>query len=240
MIAEAERRFGGGHVGLVSVLNPMDAASLVLVYQADDGSIATSPEAISFDGATGRVLADYREARPAVKTYDTVYGLHMARFADPVLRWLYFASGLMLTAGIATGLILWIAKRRERAPLSLGNRLVERLNIGAIAGAPIAFAAYFWANRLLPLGLADHAGAEVSCLFWTWGAMLLAAFALRPRLGWPLLTALAGAAWLALPLVDIAVRGAPDAVLLGGDLTMIAAGLFFLAAARRIVRKPQA
>lgn len=237
MIAEAERRFGGGNVGLVSVLNPKDAESLVLVYQADDGSIATSPEAVSFDGTTGGVLADYRETRPVVKAYDVAYGLHMARFADPVMRWLYFVSGLMLTAGIATGLILWIVKRRERAPLALGNRLVERLNIGMIAGAPVAFAAYFWANRLLPLGLADRAAAEVATLYWTWAAMLIAAIALKPRLGWPILLAAGSAAWTMLPLVDIAVRGAATPVLAGGDVTMMAAGVLFAVAAWRAARK---
>jgi uncharacterized iron-regulated membrane protein len=239
MIVEAERRFGG-NVGLVSVLNPKDAASLVLVYQADDAGIATSPEAISFDGTTGRVLADYREARPVVKTYDVAYGLHMARFADPLLRWLYFVSGLMLTAGIATGLILWTVKRRERAPLALGNRLVERLNIGMIAGAPTAFAAYFWANRLLPLGGADRAAAEVASLYWTWAAMLLVAFALKPRLGWPILLAAAGVAWAALPLADITVRGAATPVLADGDATMMVVGLAFLAAARHATRRSRA
>ena len=231
MIAEAERRFGGD-VGLVSILNPKDAASLVLVYQADDTGIATSPEAISFDGATGRVLADYREVRPAVEAYDVVYGLHLARFADPLLRWLYFASGLALTAGIATGLILWIVKRRERAPLAIGNRLVERLNIGMIAGAPVAFAAYFWANRLLPLGGPDRAAMEVASLFWAWAAILLAAFALRPRLGWPTLLGFAGVAWTALPLYDVAVRGADTMILRAGDATMFSTGLFLLIAAR--------
>ena len=32
------------------------------------------------------------------------------------------------TMAIATGMVLWIVKRRERAPLSIGNRIVERLN----------------------------------------------------------------------------------------------------------------
>lgn len=237
MIAEAERRFGGGHVGLVSVLAPKDAASLVVVYQADDGSITTSPEAVSFDGTTGRVLADARESRGVVKAYDAVYGLHLARFAGPLLRWLYFLSGLALTAGIATGLMLWIVKRRERAPLALGNRLVERLNVGMIAGAPIAFAAYFWANRLLPLGGAERAAAEVATLYWTWAAALLAGFVLAPKRGWPLLFALAGAAWLLLPVVDLTTRGAASGVLRRGDALMAVAGVVFLIFAWRSARR---
>lgn len=235
MIAEAERRFGAD-VGLVSILNPHDAAALVLVYQSDDGGIATGGQAISFDGTTGRVLAYSKETRPVVKTYDVVYGLHLARFARPALRWLYFVSGLALTAGIATGLVLWIVKRRERAPLGRANRLVERINVGVIAGAAVAFAAYFWANRLLPPGGADRAAGEVAGLYRTWGAALVAALLLKPRWSWPVLLTVAGAAWTSLPLVDLAVRGAPAAVLRDGDMVMIAAGLFFLIAAWRSAR----
>lgn len=236
MIAEAERRFGGADIGLISVFNPRDAAALVLVYQADDGGIATSPEAISFDGTTGRVLADYREDRGVVKAYDAVYGLHLARFADPLLRWLYFVSGLALTAGIATGLVLWIVKRRERAPLALGNRVVERLNVGVIAGALLAFATYFWANRLLPLGGADRAASEVACLYWVWAGAIMSGIALGPRFGWPILLALAGAAWTVLPLADVSIRGADTAVLIGGDIVMVSAGLGLLVAAWRSAR----
>jgi len=235
MIAQAERRFSG-NVGLVSILNPRDAASLVIVYQADDRSIATSPEAISFDGVTGRVLADYREARPLVKTYDVVYGLHLARFAGPLLRWLYFMSGLMLAGGIATGLILWIVKRREKEPLTIGNRFAERLNIGMIAGAPLAFAVFFWANRLLPLGGADRAGAEVAWLYGSWAGALAAAFILRPRLGWPLLSGIGGIAWVTLAIVDLAIHKGATTVLLAGDAAMAVTGLFFLLVALRSAR----
>lgn len=225
MIAEAQRRFGTHHVGLVSILNPRDAAGLVIVYQADDGGIATSPQAISFDGSSGRILADFREDRAVVKAYDTLYGLHLARFADPLTRWLYFLSGLALTGGIATGLNLWIVKRREKAPLAWGNRLVERVNVGVIAGALTAFSAFFWANRILPLGAADRSAMEVRAVFAAWIVVLVASLLLRPRLAWPLSLGLSAVSWTMLPIVDAERFGLSDSILRTGDGIMLAAGI---------------
>jgi uncharacterized iron-regulated membrane protein len=218
MLREAGRRFGGAAIGRVYVLNPGDAAAVVTVFRSDAGQIAYAPGEISFDGATGRVLSDWTETRPALKAYNTVYGLHMARFAPGLLRWLYFLGGAMLTLTIATGLVLWVVKRRERAPLSIGNRILERLNAGAIAGVLLGSLAYLWANRLLPLDLPARADAEVSIALWSAGIALLAGLALRPTIAWPALLGLlalgcAGAALLGLGISGFAQWGM-DLVLL--------------------------
>lgn len=185
MLREAERRFGGAPIGRVYVINPGDAAAVVTVFRSDAAQIGFTPAEISFDGVTGQVLAEWTENRPAVKTYNVVYGLHMARFAPGVLRWLYFLGGAMLTLTIATGLVLWVVKRRERAPLSLGNRLLERLNAGAIGGVVLGSVAYLWANRLLPLDIPARAEAEVSIALWSAAIALVAGAALRPAIAWP-------------------------------------------------------
>ncbi|NIJ20357.1 putative iron-regulated membrane protein [Sphingomonas naasensis] len=187
MLREAERRFGGAPIGRVYVVNPGDAAAVVTVFRSDAAQIGFTPAEISFDGVTGKVLAEWTENRPAVKTYNVVYGLHMARFAPGVLRWLYFLGGAMLTLAIATGLVLWVVKRRERAPLSLGNRLLERLNAGAIGGVLLGSVAYLWANRLLPLELPGRAEVEVSIALWSATVSLVAGAALRPAIAWPAL-----------------------------------------------------
>ncbi len=57
-----------------------------------------------------------------------------------------------------------------------GLRLVDALNIGTVAGLPIAFAAYFWGNRLLPLDIAERASAEANVFFYAWAGALLARF----------------------------------------------------------------
>lgn len=218
MLREAGRRFGGAAIGRVYVVNPGDAAAVVTVFRSDAGQIAYAPGEISFDGITGKVLSDWAEARPALETYNTVYGLHMARFAPGLLRWLYFLGGAMLTLTIATGLVLWVVKRRERAPLSFANCLLERLNAGVIAGVLLGSVAYLWANRLLPLDLPARANAEVSVALWSAGTALLAGLALRPTMAWPILLGLlasgcAGAALLGLGTSGFAQWGM-DLVLL--------------------------
>jgi hypothetical protein len=125
----------------------------------------------------------------------------MGRFANGVLRWLYFLGGAMLTLAVASGMILWVVKRRERAPLSLANRIVERLNVGTLVGVPIGFAAYLCANRLLPPGLADRAQLEVTVALDAAGLALLVALAVPPRLGWSLLLGVLALLCLAAPIV---------------------------------------
>lgn len=172
-----------------------------------------------------------------------IYGLHMGRFAGGLLRWLYFLGGAMLTLAVASGMILWVVKRRERAPLSLANRIVERLNVGIIAGVPIGFAAYLCANRLLPVGLIDRAQQEVTIALDAAGIALLVALAVPPRLGWPLLLGVLALLCLAAPVVggglsylsQALVRG--DAVLPVADALLIGAGLAALAGMRTVSRR---
>ena len=239
MLREAERRFGGAAIGRIAVANPGDAAAVVTVYRSDAGQLASTPGEISFDGTTGRMLADWTEARPALRTYGVVYGLHMARFAPALMRWLYFLGGAMLTLTIATGLVLWVVKRREKAPLSLGNRIVERLNAGVIAGVPIGFVAYFWANRLLPPGIVGRAGLEVAVALWTAGLAVLVGLALPPARAWRLLLSALALGCVAAPWLDNGVRWfmaglvREDGALIGGDLVMIAVGASLAMLVRR-------
>lgn len=222
MLREAERRFGGRPVGRVTIAHPGDAAAVVTMFRDDASQIAYAAGAVSFDGTSGRVLADATEKRPALQTYGVAYGLHLARFAPLATRWLYFLCGAMLTLAVASGMVLWVVKRRERAPLGLGNRVVERLNAGVLAGVPIGCVAFLLANRLLPLGLAGRAETEVSVALWSAGAAVLLAATLAPKRSWPLLMTL-----LALGCAAAALPGGAygDAVQTGMSLTLLAAAL---------------
>ncbi len=66
MLREAGRRFGGAPIGRVYVVNPGDAGAVVTIFQSDAAQIGYAPAEISFDGATGRILALLRE-RAAVR-----------------------------------------------------------------------------------------------------------------------------------------------------------------------------
>lgn len=220
MLAQAQSHFAGAPVGRVYIFNPGDTGAVVTVYPVETASIGYLPAEISFDGATGTVLKAWTEQRPAIRTYQTIYGLHMAHFASLLTRWLYFLGGAMLTLAVASGMVLWIVKRRERAPLSIGNRLLERLNVGGLVGAPIGMVAFLVANRLLPLGMTARAEAEVSVALWSAGAALLLGLALTPKLGWPLLLGL-----LSLLCALAALLGpiwASDVMLVTGNAMLLA------------------
>ncbi|MBX3331123.1 MAG: PepSY domain-containing protein [Nitrospira sp.] len=102
--------------------------------------------------------------------------LHFAQFGGNTMRWLYFIMGLAATVMIATGLILWTIKRqRTQSSYSSqsGYRIVEVLNVATVAGALVAVAAFFWANRLLPLALPERSLWEIRCFFIVWSLCLL-------------------------------------------------------------------
>lgn len=234
MMKEAKQRLGGELLG-VNVFNPGDAAAVVTVTRAEDERIGIQAATLSFDGPSGRLLAAHDEKRAGLVAYNFMYALHTARFAPPWIRWLYFISGLALTAMIGAGLLLWTAKRKVRRH-GFGFLLVDRLNLGFVAGTPIAFAAFFLANRLLPLTLANRAAVEVRTVFWTWGLLLVVA-TLGPKHGWRNAMILASAALAAIPAVDL-VAGFPAAVAVsaGVDGTALVLSLLYAAAAARFAR----
>ena len=45
-----------------------------------------------------------------------LYALHVGRFADITVRWLYFLVSLAGTAMVGTGLVMWTVKRRAKLP----------------------------------------------------------------------------------------------------------------------------
>lgn len=238
MLTMAQRHFGGTPIGQVYIFNPGDSGAVVTVYPSERDAIGYLPGEISFDGTTGKPLKGWMERRPAMRTYQTIYGLHMAHFAPAVTRWLYFLGGAMLTMTIATGMTLWIVKRRDRAPLSAGNRVLERLNAGVIGGVPLGCVAFLIANRLLPLAMADRAQAEVSVALWTAAAGLAVGLALRPALSWPLLL---GA--LSLGCAAAALLGplwASDGAIMGINLSLLLFAAGLAPTAMRLIRRLRA
>lgn len=207
MLDQATARWGPGQLHWLSVIHPGDANARVGLQRQTLGDVHPVSQSLWFDGVSGQLLFEEppKDAAPQVFA-DVMIALHEGHFAGPVLRWLYFATGGLGAAMIATGLVLWTAKRRQRlqshSPAHAGLRAIERLNVGTIAGLPIAIAVYFWANRLLPVSLPDRAAWEMHALFIAWAATLLHA-ALRPaRCAWPEQWALAALLLAGLPLLN--------------------------------------
>lgn len=251
VMAEAQRQWSGAPVAFLDIRHPGDANARIVVR----GDFAAGPlraaDALVFDGVSGDVLAEQPARHSNAKAFrDVMLGLHEGLFAGPVLRVLYVFSGLLGAAMIATGLVLWTVKRRQRIEKArlvphFGLHLVERLNVATIVGLPVAIAAYFWANRLLPLDLANRADWEVHSLFLVWLAMFLHA-TLRPaNRVWAEQSWLAAAAFGLLPLLNAltterhlaASLSGGDWVFAGFDLTMLALGCVFAAIAWRIERR---
>jgi uncharacterized iron-regulated membrane protein len=211
MIAQARARWDGADIGYVYVSNPGDAAASVTLSSSPGASMDARGQSLRFDGVTGRIR-DAGGARGAAQSTEAVMiGLHAGRYADTVLRWLYFLSGVGGTVMVATGLILWTVKRRTKLAdpqrPHIGFRIVERLNIGVIIGFPIGLAGYFLANRLLSLGLAGRADWEIDCLFLVWGGAFLLALLRPARRAWIELSGLCAILLASVPLVSAVTTG---------------------------------
>jgi len=134
-----------------------------------------------FDGVTGELVeasdTPVSTASFVRKIRTVIVAIHEGRFAGEVTRWFLFLSGVLGTFMAASGMVLWVVKRMPdrkklgRTPFS--HRVVEMLNVGAIAGLSIAMASLFWSNRLLPVDLANRGTWEVDIFFYVWGACLL-------------------------------------------------------------------
>ena len=199
----------GGPVGAIEVAEPGDAAARVTMTRASGATLSTYGARLTYDGVTGRLLWRSPPPNGAMTTYGAMIGLHAGRFGDLTLRWLYFLCGLGGTVMVASGLVLWTVKRREKLadPLRppFGFRVVERLNIAVIAGFPLGCTAFFLANRLLPLATPDRAEREVTMLFLTWGIAALAALGLRPVRGWTVLLGATATGLIAVVACDLLV-----------------------------------
>jgi uncharacterized iron-regulated membrane protein len=244
----AEQHWKDGQAGRLQVINAGDTTARVLVVRRDTQRVSNSPSYQIFDGITGQVLQTVDGVRPAAETRGVMYGLHIGRFADDTLRWLYFLCSLGGTAMVGTGLVMWTVKRRSKLPdpnrPHVGFRLVERLNIATIAGLPIAMAGMLWLNRLLPLGLGQRAEWEINGFFIIWGVTLLHAIVRPAKRAW-LEQLWAGAAILALlPVFNLVAtsRGLIDSlrsgdwVFVGVDLMLLALAALLAELARRTAR----
>lgn len=250
MIARAEQHFGEGQIRYLDIYHPGDAHGRVYIGSQLDSPLRSS-EQLVFDATNGELLSNQAALSSAPRAVrDTLLGLHEGLFAGTVLRWLYFLSGLLGTAMIATGMILWTVKRRAQefkqlAGPSLGHRLVEGLNLGTIVGLPIGIAAYFWANRLLPVEFAGRAEWEVHAMFITWLLALLYPLTRPMMRAWVEELWVAAAAFGLIPVINALTTHrhlghslpAGDWVFAGFDLAMIAVSLSCAAAALKLGRR---
>jgi uncharacterized iron-regulated membrane protein len=251
LLAEAMQHWGTREISRINVHNPADANSVIQISRGEAGRLSQNPQTLVFQGTTGNRIHETGSDAPAAATRGVTYGLHIGRFAGPLLRALFFLSGLAGTAMVATGLILWAAKHRQKRAATgkpgFGLRLVDTLNIGTVAGLPIAMAGFFWANRLLPAEIADRSEWEIRIFFGLWAVAMLHALIRPARRAWIEQFAAAAFLGLAIPVLNALTThrhlGASlregDWAMAGMDLGLAGMGALGGVIAWKLARRPE-
>lgn len=258
MLDEIERRWGRDNTVQRIEVDGRGTAKSTITFTRNEGAAVSirSRDVLKFDGVTGQLVDDRPPSAtdgPGRAVHGVFYGLHMARFASPLLRTLLFGLGLLGTALIASGLIMWTLKRRVKlATAGRGGRfgywLVERLNIGAIAGLFVAIGALFWANRLLPTDLPLRLEREIQCFLIAWGVALLHAGIRRAAAAWREQLLFAAALFILIPALDaitasehLALAGRNyDVAYLGFNVFSIFVGACLAVAAGKVAARAKA
>ena len=155
--------------------NDMNARAKFIRWETD---ITYNPaDELFFSGSGELMKIPERKQTVSGQIDEGFISLHEGQFAGSITRWIYLLTGLIGAAMIASGSILWTNKRKPKQEKKLngpdfGYRVVEQLNIGTFVGLPVAIAVYFWANRLLPVGMENRAAWEMHCLFISWALLL--------------------------------------------------------------------
>lgn len=215
-----------------------------------EGSLFSGKQSLAslhYNGVTGAFIPATAKDHCAAETiWKFVLATHMGLFTTPVIRALLFFSGVLGSMMIASGLVMWlVARKRDREKLGYlpkGHRLVEQLNVAAIAGLICALGGFFWCNRLLPAEMAARADWEINGFFAIWGLCLLHAIVRSHLKAWREQLLLAALLFITIPLLDGLTGGnfiwqnwqQGQFAIIGFDLTALALGLAMLYAALQV------
>lgn len=209
LLAQAQQKWGTHAVSSLNIYAAKGAEpARIEFYKNNSGSVERKRTTMQFDLTTGKKISDNTDQQEAAALQfgRVLLGLHEGTFAKPLLRWLYVLSGLLGTAMIATGLVLWTVKRRPKqikaGKMTFGHALVERLNIAMVAGLPLAIGVYFWANRLISVSWAERAAWEVHCMYIALAFSLVYACCRPIVRAWFELLCLAALSYLLLPILN--------------------------------------
>ncbi|WP_087863911.1 PepSY-associated TM helix domain-containing protein [Comamonas thiooxydans] len=204
--------------------------------------MVNSANSLILDAASGRLLQapnNPASGNLATDTYPVISALHLLTFGGWTMKWLYFVLGLVGTAMIASGSILFAVKRRARSGHEWGAatpsmyRCIDALNVAALAGSALASIAYLYGNRLLPLGLEARSSWEIRVFFAVWALSLLHALLRTARQAWCEQLWMLALLCLGLPLLNVMTTGQHlllylaqgDGQRAGLELTCMALGL---------------
>lgn len=217
ILAYAQQEWKTNPIGTISIIAPNTNQAKIELRALYGESVAYRNvyASLQFDGVTGKNITDdsssLKNPNIPMGIYNIFTTLHEARGVDIALRWLLFLSGIVGTVMVATGLILWCVKRapqqQKQGYKSFGYRLVEVTNIAAIIGLPIACAAYFYANRLIPADMDMRLNWEIRTFFVVWLLTLIYPIFRSSRQAWLELLALATVLFASLPILNFMTGG---------------------------------
>ena len=207
-------------VGVV-VQRPEGAPATIRFTEGKTETAATrrlvnASRTVTFDAVSGQVLeppTNPLSRNLASDTYPVISALHLVTFGGWTMKWLYFVLGLIGTAMIATGSILFAVKRRAKSGHEWGGathsmyRSIDALNVAALAGAALASIAYLYGNRLLPLVLEERSSWEIRVFFAVWALSLLHALLRTTYKAWREQLWMLALLCLGLPLLNAITTG---------------------------------
>jgi uncharacterized iron-regulated membrane protein len=211
ILALVEKESAGLSLSRIVIRNRgTEKADISLFKNNSKGLSSSRSNQLRFSAITGEKLPLEDLAADGVvgKISDVFYGLHLAHFANPLTRTLFFIMGAMGAAMTGSGMVMWTQKRKaaqlKKKRPSFGYLIVDRLNLASITGLFIAIAVMFWANRLLPTEIAMRELLEVKGFLYAWGLSLLHACCRPIGKAWLEQLWIAAILYLGIPLLDIA------------------------------------
>ena len=258
MLTFVQQQWAGNNViSTVRITAPNTEHAQVEIRAVASESLvhANQTPSFKFNAVSGALIAqENAQAKTSIPSaiYNLTTWLHQARGVSLGLRWVLFLSGVLGTLMVATGLVLWVVKRQPEVQ-KLGykpwsHRIVEILNVPAVVGLPIACAAYFWANRMIPAQLEGRADLEIKTFFIIWLITLIHS-AIRPyRKAWLEQLALSSVLFLLIPILNAVTggRGLWSSIYHGQwvvatfDLACLLIGALLLYAFYKLKKYPQA
>lgn len=165
------QQWGDREIKRIVIKNPNRSNATFYIEQMQDNSLTLRPNSFYFNAVTGEILESNRKNTAIALTSVGSYGLHLAYFAQPFVRLALFFSGILGCVMIASGLLMWSIKRQiqNKGEESIGQYLVDRLNITFILGLPIAMVSAFYSVRLHSLIDPQIVNISfISCFFSFW------------------------------------------------------------------------
>lgn len=206
IVAQVQQQWGDAEIKRITVKNINQSNATIIFEQKQDNGITIRPARLLFNAYTAQLLENNRKTNTIALADAGVYGLHLAYFAQPLLRIAFFFSGLLGCVMIASGLLMWSIKRQiqHKGEESIGQFLVDKFNILFLLGLPLAIIAGFYGVRLH--SMVDTSILNISyiaCFFCFWIVSFALAILMPHAKSWTTQLVMIIALCALLPVLDI-------------------------------------